>query len=123
MSIVQVVPMALDVRNAAQVKEVAGDCVAQCGSLPHMVVNNAAGNFVSPTERLSANAFRNIIDIVLNGTANVTLEFGKRLVEAKQGEFKNSTVTLHNCKFHLQHRQVFMCCVCMDMIQSVPVFF
>ena len=53
-----------------------------------MVVNNAAGNFIAPTERLSANAWRTIVDIVLNGTAQVTLEFGKRLIAAKQGRFK-----------------------------------
>ena len=52
-----------------------------------MIVNNAAGNFISPTERLSPNAWKTIIDIVLNGTANVTLEFGKRLIEAKQGAY------------------------------------
>ena len=50
-----------------------------------MVVNNAAGNFISPTERLSPNAFKTIVDIVLVGSANVTLEFGKRLIDAKQG--------------------------------------
>ena len=50
-----------------------------------MVVNNAAGNFISPTERLSANAFRTIVEIVLLGSANVTLEIGKRLIEAEQG--------------------------------------
>ena len=50
-----------------------------------MIVNNAAGNFISPTERLSSNAWRTIVDIVLNGTAYVTLEFGKRLIAAKQG--------------------------------------
>ena len=47
------------------------------GSLPSVVVNNAAGNFISPTERLSSNAFKTIVDIVLLGTANVTLEIGK----------------------------------------------
>jgi hypothetical protein len=29
------------------------------------LLNNAAGNFISPTERLSANAFDTVIDIVL----------------------------------------------------------
>ena len=33
--------------------------------LPTVVIHNAAGNFISPTERLSANAFQTIIDIVL----------------------------------------------------------
>jgi len=48
------------------------------------LVNNAAGNFISPTERLSANAFATVIDIVLKGTANCTLAFGKHWVAAKQ---------------------------------------
>jgi len=62
--------------------------------LPHIVVNNAAGNFVSPTEKLSANAFSTVIDIVMNGTANVTLDVGKRLIEAKQGSaFLGMTAT------------------------------
>ena len=59
------------------------------GALPSVVVNNAAGNFISPTERLSANAFKTIVDIVLLGTANVTLEIGKRLIEAEQGKFQS----------------------------------
>ena len=45
--------------------------------LPDVIINNAAGNFVTPFERLSPNGFRTIVDIVLNGTANVTLEFEK----------------------------------------------
>ena len=80
----QVTPIAMDVRDQGDVEKAADACVSQCG-LPHMVVNNAAGNFISPTERLSPNAFRTIVDIVLNGSANVTLEFGRRLIEAKQG--------------------------------------
>ena len=51
-----------------------------------MIVNNAAGNFICPFERLSPNAWRTVVDIVLNGTALVTMEFGKRLLKAKQGE-------------------------------------
>ena len=67
-----------------QVKEAVDACVEAFGSLPNCVVNNAAGNFISPTERLSANAFKTVVDIVLLGTANVTLEIGKRLIEKKQ---------------------------------------
>lgn len=79
--------MAADVRDPEAVKNAAEACVVRFG-LPNIVVNNAAGNFISPTERLSANAFRTIVDIVLIGTANVTMELGKRLIEAKQGERK-----------------------------------
>ena len=53
--------------------------------MPNVVVNNAAGNFISPTERLSANAFKTIIDIVLNGTVNLTLEVGKRMIKEQKG--------------------------------------
>ena len=59
-------------------------CLDQVG-LPTLIVNNAAGNFVSPTERLSANAFKTIVEIVLLGTSNVTLDIGKRLIEAQKG--------------------------------------
>lgn len=51
-----------------------------------MIINNAAGNFVCPSERLSANAWRSVTDIVLNGTAFVTLELGKRLIASQKGQ-------------------------------------
>ena len=41
-------------------------------------------NFISPTERLSANAFDTIIDIVLKGSKNCTLALGKHWIENKQ---------------------------------------
>ena len=77
--------MAADVRDPSAVSAAADACVEQCGTLPHMIVNNAAGNFISPFERLSPNGWRAVVDIVLNGTALVTMEFGKRLIKAKQG--------------------------------------
>merc|ERR1719454_698434 len=82
----KVLPVACDVRDPLAIKS-AIDKLQDLtdGQLPSVVVNNAAGNFISPTERLSANAFRTIVDIVLLGTANVTLEIGKRLIEAEQG--------------------------------------
>lgn len=58
-------------------------------SIPQVVINNAAGNFISPSEKLSANAFRTVTDIVLNGTAYVTLEIGKRLIKAEKGDLLN----------------------------------
>lgn len=75
----------MNVRDPEAVQRAVEECVERCG-LPHVVVNNAAGNFISPTERLSSNAFRTIVDIVLNGTANVTLEIGKRLIQEGQGD-------------------------------------
>lgn len=76
--------MAADVRDPESVKAAADRCEQEFG-LPDIVINNAAGNFISPTERLSPNAWRTVVDIVLNGTAIVTLELGKRLIKANQG--------------------------------------
>jgi len=79
-----VLPIKMDVRDPEAVKA-AIDQLEQAHGLPNIVINNAAGNFISPFERLSPNAFKTIVDIVLNGTANVTLDVGKRLIKAGQG--------------------------------------
>ncbi|XP_037309870.2 2,4-dienoyl-CoA reductase, mitochondrial [Pungitius pungitius] len=63
-------------------------CVDQVESLtglPDVIINNAAGNFVCPSEHLSPNAWKSITDIVLNGTAFITLELGKRLIKSQKG--------------------------------------
>ena len=44
------------------------------------LLNNAAGNFICPTERLSYNAINTVVDIVLKGSYNCTLAFGKRWI-------------------------------------------
>uniref|UniRef100_A0A3B3R2X3 2,4-dienoyl CoA reductase 1, mitochondrial n=1 Tax=Paramormyrops kingsleyae TaxID=1676925 RepID=A0A3B3R2X3_9TELE len=73
-----------DVRDPASVEAAVTELVGVAG-LPDVVINNAAGNFISPSENLSPNAWRTITDIVLNGTAYVTLEVGKRLIKAERG--------------------------------------
>ena len=86
-------PVAADVRDAEAVKKAADRCIGELG-LPNIIINNAAGNFISPTERLSSNAFKTVLDIVLLGTANVTLEFGKRLIKEGQGMNNNNYVIM-----------------------------
>ncbi|XP_072013962.1 2,4-dienoyl-CoA reductase [(3E)-enoyl-CoA-producing], mitochondrial-like [Amphiura filiformis] len=81
----KVFPISADVRNPDSIKSAVDQAIEQAGGLPHVVINNAAGNFISPTERLSPNAWKTVVDIVLNGTALVTLDIGKRLIEANQG--------------------------------------
>lgn len=55
---------------------------------------NSAGNFISPFERLNSKGFGTIVDIVLKGTANVTLDVGKRMIAADTGGvFLNITTT------------------------------
>jgi NAD(P)-dependent dehydrogenase (short-subunit alcohol dehydrogenase family) len=58
------------------------------------LVNNAAGNFIARTEDLSINAFRSVIDIVLLGSINMTLEIGKRWIERQmKGNIVNILTT------------------------------
>lgn len=79
-----VMPVQLDIRNPEAVKEAVDRVEAELG-LPAVVIHNAAGNFISPSERLSANAFQTIIDIVLKGTGFLTLDVGKRMIKQKTG--------------------------------------
>src|SRR5262245_48442194 len=58
------------------------------------LVNNEAGNFICPTERLSYNAFNSVVDIVLKGTYNCTLALGKRwIAEQTPGSILNISTT------------------------------
>ncbi|XP_075901900.1 2,4-dienoyl-CoA reductase [(3E)-enoyl-CoA-producing], mitochondrial [Nelusetta ayraudi] len=72
-----------DVRDPQAVSQCI-DSMESLTGLPDVIINNAAGNFVCPSERLSANAWRSVTDIVLNGTAFVTLELGKRLIASQK---------------------------------------
>eukprot|EP00066_Takifugu_rubripes_P014223 XP_011603489.1 PREDICTED: 2,4-dienoyl-CoA reductase, mitochondrial [Takifugu rubripes] len=73
-----------DVRDPEAVSRCVDEMEKLTG-LPDVIINNAAGNFICPSERLSPNAWKSITDIVLNGTAFVTLELGKRLIQGQKG--------------------------------------
>ncbi len=79
----EVLPVACDIRDSGQVEQLLARSLERFGQVDALL-NNAAGNFISPTERLSANAFATIIDIVLKGTANCTLAFGKHWIAVRQ---------------------------------------
>jgi len=79
----QVLPLALDVRDYRDVETVLKESVRHFGSID-VLLNNAAGNFVSPTEALSNKAFDVICDIVLKGSYNTTLAFGKHWIKSRQ---------------------------------------
>ncbi|MEO6913617.1 MAG: SDR family oxidoreductase [Candidatus Baltobacteraceae bacterium] len=59
--------LSCDVRDAGRVGEVIAEILKRTGRLD-VLVNNAAGNFVAPSETLSPNGFKTVVDIVLNGT-------------------------------------------------------
>ncbi|MFI2742381.1 SDR family oxidoreductase [Zhouia sp. PK063] len=81
-------PVQCDVRYYDQVESML-EQVIDAFEKVDVLLNNAAGNFISPTERLSSNAFDTIIDIVLKGSKNCTLAFGKYWIDKKQ---QNKTI-------------------------------
>jgi len=78
----KVLAIACDVRNYEEVENMLAKAIETFGQVD-VLLNNAAGNFISPTERLSANAFSTVIDIVLKGSANCSLAFGKYWIDKK----------------------------------------
>ena len=75
----RVLPLALDVRDPEAVSGALDAAFAEFGKVDALV-NNAAGNFISPTERLSHRAFDSVLGIVLHGSVYMTLELGKRWI-------------------------------------------
>src|SRR5205823_931668 len=72
-----------DVRQADQVEAMMNAVIERFGRID-VLVNNAAGNFISPTERLSTRAVDAVLGIVLHGTFYCTLALGKRWLEHGQ---------------------------------------
>lgn len=64
------VGMSCDVRDYAAVRQALEKTAALFGPLD-IVVSGAAGNFVAPATGMSANGFRTVVDIDLNGTFHV----------------------------------------------------
>lgn len=82
-----------DVRDPAAVKAAFDAAETELGPA-NQLVNNAAGNFLSPTEDLSPNAFHSVVQIVLYGSFHCTTEIGRRLIARKEkGEVLAITTT------------------------------
>jgi NAD(P)-dependent dehydrogenase (short-subunit alcohol dehydrogenase family) len=88
-----VLPLSCDVREYEKVEELIKTVKQRFGHID-VLLNNAAGNFISPTERLSNRAFDTVIDIVLKGTYNFTLALGKDWIATKKtGNILNIVTT------------------------------
>jgi NAD(P)-dependent dehydrogenase (short-subunit alcohol dehydrogenase family) len=83
-----------DVRKYDEVERLLQQTIDTYGAVD-VLLNNAAGNFISPTERLSHKAFDVIVDIVLKGSYNCTLAFGKRWIADKRPGTILSIVTTY----------------------------
>lgn len=83
----------VDVRQYQEIEAAVEWMHAQWGGVD-VVVNNAAGNFISPTERLSHKGFDIVVDIVLKGTYYMSLAAGKYWIAHKiKGTFLNIVTT------------------------------
>jgi len=84
--------MRCDVRSLESVDQMI-DRIWTDGPLD-ILINNAAGNFISRTEDLSPNAWQSVINIVLIGTLNCTTVCGKRWIkEARSGTVLSISAT------------------------------
>ena len=88
----QVLAVPCDVRDPDQVQHMVDETVKTFGKID-ILLNNAAGNFISPTENLSSNAFKTVVDIVLNGTFFCTQAAGKVMRKNKGGVILNIVTT------------------------------
>ena len=88
----KILAIASDVRKPSEVQNVVDQTMEEFGKID-ILINNAAGNFISPTEMLSPGGFKVIVDIVLNGTFNFTHAVGQAMMKAKKGTILNIVTT------------------------------
>ncbi len=86
--------IAADVRDPDAIGRAVAATVERFGKLDTLV-NGAAGNFLAPAAGLSANGFRTVVDIDLNGTFNASRAAFEPLQHSKDALILNITATLH----------------------------
>ena len=90
----EVFATACDVRDADAVSTMLDAVMEHYGRID-VLVNNAAGNFISPTERLSHRAFDAVLGIVLHGSVYCSLDLGKRWISSGQSGTMLNIVTTY----------------------------
>jgi peroxisomal 2,4-dienoyl-CoA reductase len=84
----------VDVRNVDLVRTVVGEVAAAHGRID-LLVNNAAGNFYAPSETLSENAWKSVIEIDLYGTFFCAQAVLPVMKAQGGGSIVNISMTLH----------------------------
>lgn len=77
-----------DVRNYAQVEELAAKTLERFGRIDALI-NNAAGNFYIPSENLTPNGFDAVVGIVLHGTFYCSSVIGRHMIKQGRGQILN----------------------------------
>ena len=73
-----------DVRDPAAVDGIVSAAVERFGGVD-ILINNAAGNFLAPAEKLSPNGWNAVVGIVLNGSFYCARAAGLRMIEQGRG--------------------------------------
>lgn len=86
--------VAVDVREPDRVAAMVAEVLGVQGRID-LLVNNAAGNFYAPSATLSANAWKSVVDIDLNGTFFCSQAVLPAMRAAGGGVIVNISMTLH----------------------------
>jgi NAD(P)-dependent dehydrogenase (short-subunit alcohol dehydrogenase family) len=89
----KVLPIQMDVRDPELVAEMVRRTDEEFGRIDALI-NNAAGNFICPAEKLSINGWNSVINIVLNGTFYCSREVGNYWInKGQKGSIINMVAT------------------------------
>jgi 2,4-dienoyl-CoA reductase [(3E)-enoyl-CoA-producing], peroxisomal len=86
--------LAVDVREPERVQQMVARVKGELGRID-VLVNNAAGNFYAPSESLSANAWKSVIEIDLYGTFFCSQAVLPVMRDGGGGSIVNISMTLH----------------------------
>jgi len=81
-----------DVREPGQIRKLKDKVLQEYGAID-ILVNNAAGNFIYPAEKLPLKGWKSVIDIVLNGSFYCSQIFGEQMIAQKAGQIINILAT------------------------------
>lgn len=88
----RVLTVVCDVRKPEQIRRMKGTVLEQFGRID-ILVNNAAGNFIYPADRLPLKGWQSVIDIVLNGSFYCSQIVGQQMIRQNAGQIINILAT------------------------------
>ena len=87
-------PVHADIRQNEQIDAMLQAAIGTFGRLD-VLVNNAAGSFLSAARKITPKGWQSVIDTTLNGTFYCSQAVGLRMIEQGGGKIINITATLH----------------------------
>lgn len=86
-----------DVSNYEEILKIKNNLLRE-NMFPDIIINNAAGNFLCPFEKLTPNGWKRINSIVLNGAFNIYHIFGKEIIKQTRENRKIKSKISENSK-------------------------